>query len=78
MKWLLAAILLMSLTTLVSVWSAQVIHSARTVGLGDLETGNYSCHETTMVTAQGQIRGTLTICGYGLIRNCETLEGERC
>ena len=74
MKWLLAATLLVTLATLVTVM-ATTHDGSGALGATD---GAYSCHDTTMVNAQGQIRGTLTICGYGLIRNCETLEGERC
>lgn len=74
MKWLLAATLLVGILTFVSVLITR--NGSSRAGLA--ETGYYSCHETTMVNREGQVRGTLTICGYGLIRSCETLEGERC
>lgn len=74
MKWLLAATLLVGILTFASV----LITRSGPSRAGLAETGYYSCHETTMVNAQGQARGTLKLCGYGLIRNCETLEGGRC
>ena len=74
MKWLLAATLLVTLATLVSLFFTRGSLSR----VQNAESAFYSCRETTMVNREGKIRGTLTICGYGLIRSCETLEGERC